>query len=195
MTSFRSWIFVQLSQRLHLPRAATRGLSDSSLFSVYFSFLPLSLALPPSLSPKLEPKRPPPPQQNPSRSTQESRLYRTKNTVISARSSVTGPPRSSAPSPLHLHPLRSYSTVPAQRVSAPCHGTSDPASVCLSALVVLEDMLLAGCRAPGGFQVWRGGPHLGMLVGASPTPAHNQQRPGFEPKHLLSSPLHPRLGL
>lgn len=85
-----------------IPQAARRKVCAFQQL-VLFLRLPPSPSPSPSVSPKLGSEKTTP-QHNPSCSTQESRLYRTKNTVISARSSVTGPPRSSAP--LHLHPLR-----------------------------------------------------------------------------------------
>lgn len=110
-------------------------------------------------------------------------LYRTKNTVISARSSVTGPPRSSAPSPLHPHPLRCAALYcAAQQVLVPQF--TGPASASLHArLVVLEDQSCppAGCRAPGGFQ----GAPAGYAC------RRFSRDPGLRPKHLLSSPLAP----
>lgn len=138
----------------------------------------------PSWDPRESYHPPPTPQQTPSCSTQESRLYRTKNTVISARSSVTGTPRSSAPSPLHPHPAGCVVLCCTASFSAIVHRARRQ-SVWLSRVVlenILGTALLAGCRAPGGFQ---GVPQ------ARYASRRLSRDPGFRPKHLLSSPLHP----
>lgn len=88
----------------HHPPAGCKAAARRIGSCVHSSFLfSSSLFCPPSPSPKSQVPSPPP-STTPAAPLRSRDLYRTKNTVISARSSVTGPPRSSAPSPLHPHP-------------------------------------------------------------------------------------------
>lgn len=128
--------------------------------------------------PSWDPRKPTP-QHNPSCSTQESRLYRTKNTVISARSSVTGPPRSSAPSPLHPHPLRCaalYCAAP-QVLVPRFTGPASASLACRPGGSRRQSCAPAGCRAPGGFQ----GPSWVCLSALLPRPRVQAQTPALEP--------------
>lgn len=150
----------------------------------FFTFFAHPVPVPKSQVPR------PPPSRTPAAPLRSRDLYRTKNTVISARSSVTGPPRSSAPSPLHPHPAGCVVLCcTATSFSATVHRARvQPVQSSQSIQSVRQSVSLAGGSRRSSFLLAvRGskGPQPGMLVGASPATQ------GSGPKHLLSSPLAP----
>lgn len=151
---------------------------------LFFHFFAHPVPVPKSQVPR------PPPSRTPAAPLRSRDLYRTKNTVISARSSVTGPPRSSAPSPLHPHPAGCVVLCcTATSFSATVHRVRvQPVQSSQSIQSVRQSVSLAGGSRRSSFLLAvRGskGPQPGMLVGASPATQ------GSGPKHLLSSPLAP----